>query len=334
MKPTLDLNPNDVLLDVRSPGEYLRGHIPGAVSFPLFTDEERAKVGILYKQTGKDAAVLEGLRIVGPKMAGFVEEAARLSPDRKVKLHCWRGGMRSSSVAWLLQQAGFETEVLKGGYKAYRTEVQQFLCKPFPFKVISGPTGSRKTKILHALRDAGEQVIDLEGLANHKGSAFGSLGMESQPSIEHFENLLHQQLLEMDFNRTIWIEDESRKIGTIVLLEAFWKQIKSVPVVLVKLSVEERVKFLVEEYGNFSIEELRGSILKIAKRLGGQNLNSALEALESGDLGAVAAISLHYYDKAYLFALETRHAQIEQQLVIDGLSHQQIAEKIIQLNQL
>jgi tRNA 2-selenouridine synthase len=158
--------------------------------------------------------------------------------------------------------------------------------------------------------------------------------MESQPSIEHFENLLHQQLLEMDFSRTIWIEDESRKIGTIVLLEAFWKQIKSVPVVLVKLSVEERVKFLVEEYGNFSNEELRSSILKIAKRLGGQNLNAALEALETGNLSEVAAISLHYYDKAYRHALETRHAQIEHQLVIDGLSHQQIAENIIQLNQL
>jgi tRNA 2-selenouridine synthase len=309
MHPLLKAQTDFILLDVRSPGEYRRGHIPGAISFPLFNDEERAKVGTLYKQTGKDAAVLEGLRIVGPKMAGFVEDAARLSPNRKVKLHCWRGGMRSSSVAWLLQQAGFETQVIKGGYKAYRTEVQQFLCKPFPFKVITGPTGSRKTKILHALRDAGEQVIDLEGLANHKGSAFGSLGMESQPSIEHFENLLHQQLLEMDFNRTIWIEDESRKIGTIVLLEAFWKRIKSVPVVLVKLSVEERVKFLVEEYGAFSKEELRSSVQKIAKRLGGQNLNAALEALEAGNLSAVAAISLALLRQGlFVMHLETRQS--------------------------
>ena len=326
------IDSEDVLLDVRSPGEYQRGHIPGAISFPLFTDAERARVGTLYKQSGKDAAVLEGLRIVGPKMAGFVEEAARLSPQRKVKLHCWRGGMRSSSVAWLLHQAGFTTQVMKGGYKAYRTEVQQFLCEPFPFKVISGATGSRKTKILHALKELGEQVIDLEGLAHHKGSAFGALGMEAQPSIEQFENELHHQLKTMDLNRTIWVEDESRKIGTIVLLEGLWKRIKSVPVYLVQLSLEERVKFLVEEYGAFSKEELQNSVLKIAKRLGGQNLNAALEALEAGDLSAVAAISLHYYDKAYRYALETRQAQIAHQLVIDGLSHREIAEKIIQLD--
>jgi tRNA 2-selenouridine synthase len=322
-----------VLLDVRSPGEYQRGHIPGAISFPLFTDEERAIVGTLYKQSGKDAAVLEGLRIVGPKMAGFVEEAARLSPQRKVKLHCWRGGMRSMSVSWLLQQGGFSTQVIKGGYKAYRTEVQRFLCEPFPFKVISGATGSRKTKILHALKALGEQVIDLEGLAHHKGSAFGALGMEAQPTIEQFENELHLQLKSMDLNRTIWVEDESRKIGTIVLLEGLWKRIKSVPVYLVQLSLEERVKFLVEEYGAFSKEELQNSVQKIAKRLGGQNLNAALEALEAGDLGSVAAISLHYYDKAYRYALETRQAQIAHQLVIDGLSHREIAEKIIQLEQ-
>jgi tRNA 2-selenouridine synthase len=324
-------DPDFVLLDVRSPGEYSRGHIPGAISFPLFTDAERATVGTLYKQKGKDEAVLEGLRIVGPKMAGFVEEAARLSPNKKILLHCWRGGMRSASVAWLLQQAGFETRLLKGGYKAYRADIHQFLEQKFPFLVITGPTGSKKTKILQALRDKGEQVIDLETLANHKGSAFGALGMEPQPTIEQFENQLHLELSKLDLNRRIWIEDESRKIGTVVLHEGFWKQIKSVPVLLVNLSIQERIEFLVDEYGNFPAEKLEESILKIAKRLGGQHVKAALEALELGDLHQVAAITLNYYDKAYLYALENRKAHILHRLDIDGLSHETIAEKIIQL---
>jgi tRNA 2-selenouridine synthase len=238
-------DPDFVLLDVRSPGEYSRGHIPGAISFPLFSDEERAVVGTIYKQQGKDEAVLEGLRIVGPKMAGFVEEAARLSPNKKVMLQCWRGGMRSASVAWLLQQAGFETRLIKGGYKSYRNEIHHYLNQAFPFIVITGPTGSKKTKILQALRDKGEQVIDLEALANHKGSAFGALGMAPQPSIEQFENLLHVELLAMDFSRRIWIEDESRKIGTVVVHEPFWKHIKSVPVLLVNLSIQERIQFII-----------------------------------------------------------------------------------------
>ena len=324
-------DPDFVLLDVRSPGEYSRGHIPGAISFPLFTDAERATVGTLYKQKGKDEAVLEGLRIVGPKMAGFVEEAARLSPNKKIMLHCWRGGMRSASVAWLLQQAGFETRLLKGGYKAYRADIHQFLEQKFPFLVITGPTGSKKTKILQALRDKGEQVIDLETLANHKGSAFGALGMEPQPTIEQFENQLHLELSKLDLNRRIWIEDESRKIGTVVLYEGFWKQIKSVPVLLVNLSIQERIEFLVYEYGNFPAEKLEESILKIAKRLGGQHVKAAMEALEFGELHQVAAITLNYYDKAYLYALENRKAHILHRLDIDGLSHETIAEKIIQL---
>jgi tRNA 2-selenouridine synthase len=264
-------------------------------------------------------------------MAGFVEEAARLSPNKKILLHCWRGGMRSASVAWLLQQAGFETRLLKGGYKAYRADIHQFLEQKFPFLVITGPTGSKKTKILQALRDKGEQVIDLETLANHKGSAFGALGMEPQPTIEQFENQLHLELSKLDLNRRIWIEDESRKIGTVVLHEGFWKQIKSVPVLLVNLSIQERIEFLVDEYGNFPAEKLEESILKIAKRLGGQHVKAALEALEFGDLHQVAAITLNYYDKAYLYALENRKAHILHRLDIDGLSHETIAEKIIQL---
>jgi tRNA 2-selenouridine synthase len=156
--------------------------------------------------------------------------------------------------------------------------------------------------------------------------------MAPQPTIEQFENLLHVELLAMDFSRRIWIEDESRKIGTVVVHEPFWKHIKSVPVLLVNLSIQERIQFLVDEYGDFPAEKLEESILKIAKRLGGQHVKAALEALELGDLAQVASITLNYYDKAYLYALENRGANILHRLDIDRLSYDEIAEKIIQVS--
>ena len=186
------MSQNVPLLDVRSPAEFEQGHIPGAINVALFTNEERARVGTIYKTQGKDEAVLEGLRIVGPKMASIVEQALELAPERKLKVHCWRGGMRSGSVGWLLRQAGFSVEVLNGGYKAYRQKVLQELANPFNFVVVGGPTGSGKTHVLKALQNSGEQVIDLEGLAHHRGSAFGHMGLEEQPSSEYFENLLQR----------------------------------------------------------------------------------------------------------------------------------------------
>jgi len=179
------------VIDVRSPGEFVRGHIPGAHSVPLFTDEERAVVGTLYKQQGRDAAVREGLRIVGPKLATIVDEARALAPDGRIGVHCWRGGERSGSVAWLLDKAGFtEVFTLKRGYKAFRQHVLEAFNMPHDLRVLGGYTGTGKTETLAHLRELGEQVIDLEGLAHHKGSSFGALGEEPQPTTEHFENLL------------------------------------------------------------------------------------------------------------------------------------------------
>lgn len=290
------------LLDVRSPGEFAQGHIPGAISFPLFSDEERARVGTLYKQQGEQDALLEGLRIVGPKMANMVERALELSPEKKLRVHCWRGGMRSSSVAWLLRTAGFTVELLPGGYKAYRQHVHRSFSGPFRFVMLSGKTGSGKTEVLHALRDGGEQVVDLEQLASHRGSAFGALGMQIQPSIEQFENELHRLLLSFDSARCIWVEDESRKIGTVVLHEALWNQMQSAPCVVIDAPDSERLERLVRDYGQFPAEQLEAALQKIAKRLGGQHLKAAQEALRENALKTVAEISLRYYDKAYAFS--------------------------------
>jgi tRNA 2-selenouridine synthase len=263
-------------------------------------------------------------------MASIVEQALEIAPDRKLKVHCWRGGMRSGSVGWLLRQAGFTVEVLNGGYKAYRQKVLQELANPFNFVVVGGPTGSGKTHVLKALQNSGEQVIDLEGLANHKGSAFGALGEKAQPSIEQFENNLHELITQMDANKRIWIEDESRKIGSVFIQDHLWLQMRNAPLINICLPISERVNFLVEEYGKFSNEELAGSILKIGKRLGGQNVKACLEWLDDGQYNLVAVATLNYYDKSYAHGQSQRDPNRIFTMHFDTLEPEMIAKTIVE----
>ncbi len=295
------------MIDVRSPGEHVRGHIPGATNMPLFEDAERALVGTLYKQTGRDAAVLEGLRIVGPKMADLVEHARAIAPDGRIAVHCWRGGERSGSVAWLLDKAGFtEVVTLKGGYKAFRNHVLDCFATPPALLVLGGRTGTGKTEVLKHLRDLGEQVVDLEALAHHKGSAFGALGEAPQPSQEQFENVLWDAFGKTDPHRTTWVEDESRMIGRATLPAPFHTALRAAHVYFVDVPLEERVVRLVKDYGTFDRGSLAASIQRIGKRLGPQHAKAALEALDAGDLHTVARITLGYYDKTYEYGLSQR----------------------------
>jgi tRNA 2-selenouridine synthase len=321
---------NSPLLDVRSPAEFEQGHIPGALNLPLFENDERTRVGTLYKKEGHDAAVLEGLRIVGPKMAALVEKALLIAPARTVRVHCWRGGMRSGSVGWLLRQAGFSVDVLPGGYKTYRQQVLQDLAVKRNYHILGGPTGSGKTYVLHALHALGEHVIDLEGLAHHKGSAFGALGEEAQPSIEQFENNLHANLQTMNGSERIWLEDESRKIGAVFIQDHLWKQMLTAPLLRIELPLNERLDFLVREYGQFGKEALAASVMKIGKRLGGQHVNACMEALDAGDLYSVAKITLGYYDKSYLYCQDKRLPDLISTVACDRLDATEIAHKILQ----
>jgi tRNA 2-selenouridine synthase len=316
------------LIDVRSPAEFLQGHIPGAINLPLFSDDERAKVGTTYKKEGKDKAVLLGLEFVGPKMADIVRQCSKISTNKHIRVHCWRGGMRSNSVAWLLRQAGFDVDVIPGGYKAFKQEVRDFIAGQFPLLVLGGPTGSGKTKILHELKILGMQVIDLEGLANHKGSSFGALGQETQPSTEHFENMLAFELLKCHKQDFIWVEDESRKIGTVVLPESFWSQIHQADRVVVKIPKKERLEHLVNEYGIYSKEELLAALTRIGKRLGPQNLKQAIELLEEGNLWEVAKASLEYYDKAYAYSATKRVGKVIYELDSETSNPRKIAESL------
>ncbi|KAA9325467.1 tRNA 2-selenouridine(34) synthase MnmH [Adhaeribacter soli] len=300
----LSLKEHLPLLDIRSPKEFAAGHIPGALSFPLFSDEERHQIGTAYKQISQEKAVLMGLDFFGPNMSAMVKQAKKLAPGKEVLLHCWRGGMRSQSVAWLLDLAGFKVHLLDFGYKSYRHYALEQFGKKYRLLLIGGATGSGKTEILTELIKLNEPVIDLEKLANHKGSAFGTIGMPPQGTIEQFENDLALELAALNVSKTTWLEDESISIGKVNVPKPFHEQMRAAPVLKLEIPREVRVKKLAEEYCKVKKEVLSGSITKIQKRLGGLSTKEALAAIEAGDMEKMVEIALVYYDKAYQFELD------------------------------
>lgn len=319
------------VIDVRTPKEFVQGHIPGAINMPLFSNEERAEVGTLYKQVGKQPAILRGLELVGPKMALMASEAHAIANGGPVLVHCWRGGMRSGSVAWLLEMYGLKVSTLKGGYKSFRQFALKSFAEPRQLLILGGKTGSGKTAILQQLSSLGEQVADLEALACHKGSAFGALGEKEPPSQEQFENELAMVLHRFDASQPTWMEDESRLIGRKVIPGDLWEQMRSAPLMYVQLPFEERVAYLVQEYGRFSKAELEASILKIARRLGPQHVKQALMSLEEGDLATVCTICLKYYDKSYGYGIAQREPSSVKQVDCAELDAAKIAGALINL---
>lgn len=299
------------ILDVRSPGEFAQAHIPGAISFPLFSDEERAQVGICYKQEGRDRAVELGFAIAGGKFAGFIAQARAIAPDRQVRLHCWRGGMRSGAVAWVLGMAGFEVATLKGGYKAFRHWAMRQNQRSLWVVTLGGMTGTGKTNILAALAAAGEQVLDLEAIANHRGSSYGALGLPPQPTTEQFENLIAMQWAKFDRARPVWIEAESRGIGRCRVPVGIFDQMKQAPILQIVRPRSERLALLVEMYGTAEIEELVTATDRIRKHLGGLRTQQAIDLLRQKKLAEAFDIVLDYYDKTYQYDLEKRQVPID-----------------------
>lgn len=328
----LILSKDHPVLDVRSPGEYSHAHIPGAISLPLFSDEERKIVGTAYKQESKEKAVKLGLNFFGVKMVKMVEEVCKIRDEKyevrsEVKMvehdsnvvlvHCWRGGMRSAGVAWLLDLYGFKVFTLVGGYKVYRKWVLQQFEKQYSFHILGGYTGSGKTEILEALDKKNELVIDLEKLASHKGSAFGRLGQPIQPSQEMFENLLanalkiteERQEKQIDFlskTKCIWLEDESQRIGEVNIPNSLFSQMRDKPIYFLDIPFEERLDFIVAHYGKFDKIELVNSIIRIKKRLGGLETKTAINHLIEDNVKEGFAVLLAYYDKSYGKSLQNR----------------------------
>ncbi|MFN8241337.1 MAG: tRNA 2-selenouridine(34) synthase MnmH [Bacteroidales bacterium] len=294
------------VVDVRSPSEFRAGHIPGAMNIPLFDDRERDLVGKEYIQTGRNPAIIKGLELAGPSFHVKLSQANEAAVNGRLLVHCWRGGMRSEAMAWLFSLAGIDCLVLEGGYKAYRHLVLDDLGKRRKYIILGGLTGSGKTEILKQLASTGQQVIDLEGIACHKGSAFGSLGQPPQPSSEHFANILHSRLNELDEEKPVWLEDESKNIGTVFMPDQFYNIMQESPVVAIMEDIETRMPRLLSEYSRYSPEDLEKSIMRISKRLGGDFTKEALESIRSGDFQRAIEITLVYYDKTYTFGLKRR----------------------------
>lgn len=317
---------------MRSPSEYAEARIPGAINLPLFDDEQRAEVGTIYKNSGHDSAVLRGLKFAGERMADLVVQARAASHGAKpVLVHCWRGGMRSQSVGWLLKTAGFEPTVLEGGYKAFRAYAREFFDRPWQLHVVSGLTGAGKTRVLQLLAESGQQVLDLEGLAKHRGSAFGGIGQAVQPSTQQFENELFSRLDSFDPTQRIWVEDEGNRIGTVVLPNTFYDLMRHSPAVFMDSSLSQRVENLLVDYGGLPPDQLTASIDKIRKRLGPQNADEALRAMQGQDVSRAIEIVLAYYDKTYLKAAKAMPRHEMPSLKIDQLSDAEIVEQTISI---
>jgi tRNA 2-selenouridine synthase len=326
----LELAKQHPIVDVRTPAEFDTGHIPGAHNLPLFTNEERAVIGTLYKQQGKQVAVLKGLEIVGPKLKDLVKDAEKISKDGIYLMHCWRGGMRSGSVAWLLETYGCKVYTLRGGYKWWRRFALDKFSEPRKVLILGGRTGAGKTLILDELEKLGEQTLDLEKIAHHKGSSFGGLGERKQPTQEQFENVIAHRLLHLDSAKPVWIEDESRMVGSKVIPEGLWNQMRSSKVMYVDLPFEERARYLTEQYGKYNREELKAAIERIGKRLGGLQTRQALEAIDNGKLQAACEISLAYYDKAYDHGLSQRDPSTIERIEFTKMEPAHIASALLQ----
>jgi tRNA 2-selenouridine synthase len=324
------------ILDVRSPGEYFHAHIPGAFSLPLFTDEERKVVGTAYKQQSREVAIKIGLDYFGVKMRKMVEEVDAFMIECKKKnnqqpnslkpaledggqilVHCWRGGMRSAGVAWLLDLYGYKVFSLIGGYKSYRNWVRDQFEKPYHLKLLGGYTGSGKTLILEELKGLQFPIINLEKIAHHKGSAFGELGESPQPTQEMFENILATELFAKSNNHavekffktpddSIFVEDESQRIGSLEIPIPFWTTMRNSPIFFLEIPFEERLEFLTQEYGKYQKEKLVNAIIRIQKRLGGLETKNGINFLLENNHKECFRILLKYYDKWYEKGLYNR----------------------------
>ena len=330
---------NQILIDVRSPDEYNHAHIPYAISIPLFTNEERKIVGTAYKQESREKAIKIGLDYFGSKTVNIIELVEKISFQKKIKskevcIYCWRGGMRSAAIAWLLDLYGFNVCLLIGGYKTYRHWVLEQFEKKYDLQIIGGYTGSNKTGILNELKIAKEKTIDLEALANHKGSAFGNLELHAQPSQEMFENILATELNKQTVSKPgiIWIEDEGQRIGNINIPFSFFKTMREQPVLFLSIPLEARLQHIVNDYSKHSKEKIINAIIRIKKKLGGLETKNAISYLLDDDIKACFLLLLKYYDKLYLkgtFNRENADQKIKH-LEFDSVNAKLNSEKIIQ----
>ncbi len=314
------------IIDVRSPGEYENDHIPGALNVPLLSNEHRHHVGVVYKMEGQEAAIALGHKLVDPIQDSILQNLKEQTDSNKIRVYCARGGLRSQLMSRFFADHGYSVSMLKGGYKAYRQEAIDTYSLFDNLIILSGHTGSGKTEILKELANLGEQVIDLEALAEHRGSAFGSLGQDKQPSSTQFHNRIYEVLKKMDSSKRLWVESESITVGKVYIPEEFWVNMKRAKAIEIELPVEERVNHILEMYGQFELEDLSDCIKQLRRRLGDQEMRLLCALTEIGDLEPVVIRLLKYYDKAYEFSKQKRECQDYVKIPFARLKPRKIAE--------
>lgn len=334
MTQSLDINTyyqafthHHLLVDARSPAEYEKACIPGAVNIPLLSNEHRHEVGVCYKQKGKEEAIALGFQLAGPYFHEMIAQARAQASGLPVVLYCWRGGLRSRILSWILQTAGLSCTLVEGGYKSFRNLVLQTFEKKYRAVVLGGKTGMGKTHILHALsRHA--SVIDLEALVQHRGSAFGNLGMPPQPSQEMFENKLALALMKIPSGALIWFENESRMIGKRNIPDALFDQIMQAPIIQLEHDDAYRIEGILRDYGNFSKEALAEKTRTLERRLGNEKMNLALQALSEDRMHEWVSILLSYYDKTYTHGYFKRAEELRLTLDIRNLDEDQLVREL------
>lgn len=296
----------DAIIDVRSPAEFADDHIPGALSLPALSNEERAKVGTIYKQVSAFEAKKVGAALISRNIASHIETFFLDKPGGfRPLVYCWRGGQRSGSFALVLAEIGFRPHTLIGGYKRYRHDVlEQIEALPlqFQYRVVSGKTATAKTRFLAELAKAGAQVLDLEGLANHKGSMFGLEPGTQQPSPRGFESQVVHALKGMDPAKPVWVESESPKIGQLYVPKALHNAMRNAPSVRLHAPLEARVAHSVEDYRPWFEHpaEVRSRLERLTYRHGHDKINSWTALIDAKDWrGLVEALLIDHYDPAY-----------------------------------
>ena len=325
------------IVDVRSPIEFSKGHWPGAINIPLFSDIQRELIGKSYKKESRLKAILNGLKATLPNTKNLLKIIHETTNEEKreinsLRIYCWRGGMRSSAFAWLARTIGVKTYLLEGGYKSYRKWVSTQFEAYLPIRLVGGKTGTRKTDLLNHINNKNIYVIDLEGIANHRGSSFGALGMKKQPSTQQFENILAESINKFHKSKAIeiWIEAESSTLGKCRIPKSLYTKMRNAPILEIIKSVNERVDNLVNVYSQNSQIELKDAVNRISKRLGPQRTKEAILAIEKKEWSKACKAMLYYYDKCYEY--ELKKTKTINSIDLSGLSLKSSLNRILNEN--
>ena len=328
----LKLHGFDTIIDVRSPSEYSEDSVPGSINLPVLNDEERARVGTIYKQESPFLARKIGAALVFRNAAHHIETALQGKDGSwKPLVYCWRGGQRSGSFSWMLREIGWRSETILGGYKSYRRLVVRTLYdEPLGYRLVQlgGYTGTGKTEILSKLEKLGVQVLDLEGLARHRGSILGSLGTP-QPSQKRFESALADALDRLDPERPVVVEAESSKIGALNLPPAIWHAMHNAPTINVSAPLEERARYLAKTYTDIlsDTDRLKSRLLPLVRHRGHAVVENWMRLIASSDQVALCrSLAADHYDPCYEKSARSNSANVVTTVYVDDLGAESLAQ--------